>query len=120
MCLTIHHAPTTQGQNIPHGRLLLPHPHRLMAHPPQHHMWQRRETRQVPRDRPRRAHLRRHRLPRQGGRAPAGAVQLRGEVKDPARPGEGHRRQGSCHRCCRTAEGYGQRAGGDLGQETIE
>jgi hypothetical protein len=55
-----------QGKDIPHGWLLLPHPHRLMAYPPQHHMRQCRKDRQLPRGRPGRAHLRRHRLPRQG------------------------------------------------------
>jgi hypothetical protein len=47
-------------------------------------------------------------------------VQLRGEVEDPTRPGEGRRRQGSCHHRRRTTGGHGQGARGNLGQETIK
>ena len=90
-----------------------------MAHPAQHHLRQRRQDRQVPRGGQGPAHLRRHRLPRQRRRAPPRAVQLRRQGQDPARPGEGRRRQGPRHHRRRTPEGPGQGAGGDLGQETV-
>lgn len=103
-----------QDQNVYVRRILLPHPPRGVAHPPQCHMWHCWQARALPRRRERPPELRCHHLPRQGRRAHPTRVQLQRPEENPTSQRQGDREQGPHHDHRREAEGIRSGARRDL------